>query len=422
MAIYSGTTGSVSSNLYTFRRKFSLKDVVAELHPSETPFLTLLYKLGKETVKDVDVWYMEHRSMWLDDVLFYLDGTISGMSAASAGNTFAISIKKNSSGGGVTFLQGDEIIEVADAGNPGNTARFIVTGVPSSAVISVKLITNVPGWEAVSNDTALVVGIAKEEGFTATESFYDEIERRWASCQEFSETVNLTEIAAKLDLYGGNERMRQRKEKLAYLKMAVERALKFGERYSSVKGDPWAAPGSGTLLGSTYPKRTTLGIFTACEYASNVNANATTTFVKQASTYTFSDFMDDVDLIFEYGSSTKVCIGGGGFITKLNKVAASTNLFEITEPSKSEVGLNIQSLITPGAVIKLIRDPSLRKSPYKNMAVFIDMNNVKLMVFNDFELRADILGDNVHKIMDEVYFVGGLKVMMPETHASFKFY
>lgn len=418
--IYNAPTGSVSSNLYTFRRQFDVSDVVAELVPSETPFLTLLYKLRKKSVDDVDVWYMEHRSMWLDDVLFYAAASAS-ISGVNAGTEVALTIK-SADNGGVPFLQGDEIIEVVDAGNVGNTARFIVTGVTSSVSISAKLITHQPAFNIAANDTIMVVGIAKEEGFTAQESFYDSIERYWASCQEFSETVTLTETASKIKLYGGNERVRQRREKLAYLKMTVERALKFGERYSSVQGNPWAAPGSGNLLGSTFPKRTTLGIATACEYASLINANATTEFVKQASSYTFSDFMDDIDTIYQYGSPTKVCVAGGGFITKINKIVAGSDLFDVTEPSKSEIGLDIQTIRTPGVTIKLIRDQSLRGNPYRNYAMFIDMNNVELMVFQDFVLRADIQDKDTHKVMDEFYFVGGLKVMLPETHCLFKFY
>jgi len=47
-------TGGASGVLYTDRRRFDLKDQVAELIPSATPFLTFLSKLRKEPTTDPD--------------------------------------------------------------------------------------------------------------------------------------------------------------------------------------------------------------------------------------------------------------------------------------------------------------------------------------------------------------------------------
>ena len=58
-------TLSSSGVLYTDRRVFYPDPMdVAELYPSETPFISTVFAQGADTVPDVDYKLFEHRSGW----------------------------------------------------------------------------------------------------------------------------------------------------------------------------------------------------------------------------------------------------------------------------------------------------------------------------------------------------------------------
>lgn len=426
MAITYSSESKVSTSgiLYGTRRKFNLGDKVAELTPSETPFLTMLSKLRKVKVNDADYNYLEHRAHWLDNVKYQIQ-TAGGFTASKMGATVTLYVANTNSP--MTTIKSGHILQVLDADSTaGLYANVLVTSVSSATSasgvkVTAKLITDSPGFNSASSDYVQRIGSAFEENAAKANGYTDNLETHWASTQIFKTLYGISRTLRKTKLVGGNEYQRIRADKLREHKIDIERALIFGERNSSVSGNPFAAPGGGVQLGTNNVLRTTHGIISAIAYGASANGvGGTREFNITKSSYSYSDFIDDMEEVFEYGNPKKVAMCGMGVISFFNKMALAESQMTISSKD-TKWGLKIMTIQAPAGELSLVWHPLLR-GQYKDYMIIVDISNAELAVFDDTTLETNVQTPGTDGVEEQYLSDLGLVYKLPETGAIFRFY
>jgi hypothetical protein len=410
--------------LYTTRRKFNLGDKIAELTPSETPLLTMLTKMRRVKVNDPDIHYMEHRAHWLDNITYTVSAAADvTVSTASAGTSVSIALKVTNTP--ATTIKAGHVLQFLDGGSTsGDSANLLVTSVSAtsstSTLVTGKLISHKPGWSMAADDKVLRIGSAFAEGSEKAAGYTDNIEQHWASCQIFKTLYGISRTLRKTKLYGGNEYQRIRSDKLREHKIDIERALIFGERVSGTEGDPFAAPGSTGVLDGNTPLRFTHGAINAIVYGSENNGMGSREFNITKANYSYADFIDDMEDIFEYGSQNKVAFCGMGVISFFNKMALNESQMMLNS-KETKFGIKVTTLETGAGTLNLVWNPLLR-GDYKNYMIILDMANVELAVFDDTVLETNVQTPGVDGIEEQYLSDLGAIFKLPETGAVVRFY
>lgn len=425
ISLTANAKGSVKGILYSDRRKFNVSDKIAELTPSETPFLTMLVKAKKRTVNDPDIKDFEHRAHWLDNLTFSASANCTDVTSSKVGATVTVKLKISNDVN--VALRSGSMLQILDADASNKFANVLLTGAASldntasSYVFDGKLVNDTPGFAPAAGDNVLRIGSAFEEGAAKTTGYSDQLETIWASTQIFKTHYSLTNTAVKTDYYAGSEYQRIRADKLREHKIDIERTLLFGARVGSASANPFSAPGSGTLLGSTHPLRTSHGIVNAITYGdTNIGIGGSREFNNTMATYSYSDFIDDMEEVFEYGSPRKAFFCGMGVISFFQKMAMDEAMLTI-ETSTSSFGLDVYTVKTPAGMLDLVWNPLLRGSSYKNFGVVVDMANVDVGVFRPTSLEMNVQTPGTDGIEEQYLSDLGLVVRLPETHSIFRF-
>jgi len=415
---------STASVMYRDRRKFNLGDKVAELVPQATPFLSLLRRLPKEQVDDPDYKFLEHRAHWLDNLTYSVSAATT-ITSVSAGSSADIKVKITNNP--TTTILAGHIIQVVDADDHSKYANILVSSTSLDSTNSLvkvtgTMITNTPGFNAAKNDQVQRIGSAFEDGSAKASGYSDNLESVWASAQIFKTKYGIDNTLRNTRTFGGGEYARIRADKMKEHLIEQERAFIFGQRYGSSKGNPFSAPGAAALLGSSAPNRTSHGIINATIYgAANNGIGGAREFNKTKASYTFNDFMDDMEEVYEYDSSVrKFSICGRGVMTFFTKLARAENDISMTQ-AENKLGLKIMRLETPSGDLDLVYDPLLRGSVYKNFMVNIDPANVGLMIFRDTQWETNIQTPGTDAVEEQYLSQIGLIVKLPETHSVFRF-
>lgn len=423
--ITSGMRGTSTGTMYPStgeeaRRLFNVGDILAELVPSETPFLSMMMKFAKQNVDDQDYKYLEHRPAWLDHRQFFA-GEARTTTSSAAGEAILNFVVEKTAGGSnnVGFLTKGLVIKVVDVDDKSKWQELIITNVDSQKAIDCKMITNTPGWSIADQDPIFVVGTAFEGGAAKTEPFSDDLSVAWASCQIFKTNLSVTNRSIITKVWGPKDLARIRKDKLREHKVDIGRAFYHSERYSGTAGNPYAAPGSGVQLGTTHPLTTTIGMINACEYATTLGMGGSREFNETMANFTLSTLIDRFEEVFEFGSQRKSAFCGMGVISFFAKMALNEAMLTM-KPGRNELGIDVYRLITPAGTLDLYWDPLLRGTYYKGTMVVVDMANVKYIVLRDTAL-TDVTDVGVDGIEEQYLSDVGLKIQLPETHCVMRF-
>lgn len=430
-----GTAGMIAhSSGFAERRKFDVGDRIAELTPSETPFLTFLTKLSKEKTADPDFKHFEHRSGWLDKKFLVNAGTPSTWSSLSVGATITNLVVDDGSGNNTytSFVKGMIVTLMAPARTAWtNRAVALVTNVDSGG-IDLKALTAPSAVDnIVNNDEIYVIGTAHEEGGLKAETYSDEPVVRYGSIQEFKTGYKMSDILKNTDLWGGNEWNRIRADKMKEHKFDIERALIFGKmvRSSDAVTSVWAhntvdLDGDGT----SGTVRTTDGIYQFVKsFGTTQSANAWgNRFACTYTSYTWSDFVDDMEQVFQYGSDQRVCLCGSTVFGSFSKFGSNTFLGSSPQinvnQGDSKFGLKIITITTPFGELNLVHDKILR-GRFADLMLSVDMNNIRYRFMQNLDtlIETGIQTPGETAEHEEIRTVAGLQVDLLETHSIFEF-
>lgn len=447
-----GTTQSsatASGIIYTDRRDFYIEpNVVKELWTDVSPFLTMVSNFRTKTgMKDPVFKMFEHRNPWKDQRMTVAD-TDSLDPTSNSEVTITMPASSSSTFIGLGSSKTDALVGLvvnvhsADGvtGKPSGErkATLLITTVTSDTEIKVKVIGTSTGSAVslVSGDWLVVVGNAHGEGSESPEPWADDLQVVWGECQIFRTSLRITDTLKQAVLRGeADELLRLRKQKGQEHKIQKERAMIFGKSFiggnlnqagTETFADKFKTDADGE------PVRTTTGILEALlTYGtSSTTSDDQNIFSINEATYKYSNFVDDMEKVFQYypedGVKTMFC--GHGMLSywsKLEQVSgfakASGWQIRLSDMKRDTLGFNYRMLETPHGLVQLVPTPVLTRSPYNKYGIIVDKSNVMHAIYESPKYRQNIKQDNAPLYQKDEYFsYEGLGIQLIESHKLFK--
>ncbi len=442
-------TLGITGVLYNERRKFYLEeDFVAHLRPAVTPFLSDMYNMGAVQVPDPDFKEFEYRDSFFDRYIDVNDASPGAWSDPGAGAGAPTATITTTFDGAVGLSIDDSLVgsifRVFASNLTTEKGNVLVTAV-SGNDLTLKAV----GFESeddlivsalADDDRFFWIGSAHGEGASAPEAYNDELEFVSNSTQEFRTAVKLTTARQKATTRGGNdERSRLRTARFNEHKMGINSAMHLGVRTTGLSQGV-AKNTSGNVTDNTHvghvtdangnTVRTTMGLVTAIQRygESSSSADDQNIFAIASSSYTYSDFVDDMEKVFRYdpNAGVKKAYCGPRAYSYWSKLDGSTGLAGKStwsvnvQNGESELGYNVKIVESPHGLLQLVRDNSL-KGPYSGYMVIPTDGNVRLAKFEEDEFATNILTDNNPRVLkDEFYSNVGLMIRLVESHSLMK--
>ena len=288
----------------------------------------------------------------------------------------------------------------------------------------------------VSGDWLVVVGNAHGEGSESPEPYADELQVVFGECQIFRTPLRITDTLKNAILRGEvDELMRLRKMKGQEHKVQKERAMIFGRsllgtNLSQSSADTFADKFRTDANGE--PVRTTTGILEAL-LAYGVSATTSddqNIFSIPEATYKYSNFVDDMEKVFQYypedGVKTMFC--GHGMLSFWSKLEQQSGIaknsgwqVKLSDMKRDTLGFNYRLLETPHGLIQLVPTPVLTRSPYNKYGIVVDKSNVMHAIYEAPRYAQNIKTDNAPLYQKDEYFsYEGLGIQLIESHKLFK--
>lgn len=350
---------------------------IAKLQPDKAPLVQLLNQLeGRSSPTGQNIFH------WMeDDLLSRWDAINNGAGYTDSDTALVVDT-------GSLFNQ-DDIVKV-----PSTDEIMLVTAVNTST----NTITVTRGYADTTaaalsdNDKLLILGNAKTEAGSALVSRTTNVTTVYNYTQIFDHTVEISGTAANSDMYGGDDRVYQRKKKAIEHAVDIERSFLFGERYQDTSGSK--------------PRRTTGGLMSFLTSAPTYNPGGA---------MAESDFEEWLEEVFRYGNDTKLLLGSPRIITYINSWARSS--LE-TVPSDKTYGISLKKYMTPHGTL-LLKKHDLFEQDYSGTGVVIDTGNIRKRPHKgrDTKLKTNIQPDTYDGYMDQYFTEAGLEVKLPKTHA-----
>lgn len=415
--------------LFTERRDFFLSpQVTKELWTAVTPFTTIISNKSYETgLKDPEYKMFEHRSSFVKQQFLQND---SVSSIATTATEIAID--------GITGLNSTvdssyiglevKVWNPADTSTPVGTA--LITAQSTANKVFLKSLTG-SAFTVADNYVYEVISNAYGEGTEAGEAWADELSVVWNSCQIFKTPIEVTGTLYEAALRGySNELARLRMEKNKEHKIQKEKAFLYGASPVGTNMN-----GSGTFStawqtdANSKAVRTTTGLITALEAYGSSSGENQNLFAINSGTYSYKDFVDDMELVFQYvpESGEKTALVGGTALSYWSKMDGASGFIgqsswtvNMSDVKKDSLGFNFRYIDTPHGTLKLVWAPVLRGYRAGNMVV-ISEENLGLKQYRSSKFQTNIKTDNAYDGVKDQYFSDeGVSIELIESHKLFK--
>lgn len=430
-----------SGILFTDRRKFYLgEQMVKELWPEVTPFVTMVSNMGTRQTPDPDFKMFEHRSGFINQEITV--GTVSPDFGSSGVPGDTATCVVTTASGLHTAVDSSYIGLKVMCFSSDYATRYgvmlitaAVAGAFTSGTITLKALGNPDDatnnyCDLTATNKLIVIGNARGEGTTAPEPFADDLAVVWNSCQIFKTPVQVTGTLYAAALRGySNELARLRVEKMKEHKVQMERNFLFGVRSNGIGqgaetfGANHQTDADGNMV------RTTYGIISALiRYGtSTTTSDSQNIFTINPGTYKYSNFVDDSKKIFQYvpDSGEKIGICGMDMYAYWSKIdnniiSKSGGQIQLRPQEQGAFGYRISRLVTPGGNIQLVYNPIMR-GPWSKYMVIVDPSNVEHVQYRPATYQTNIKTDNAFDGIKDVYQNDeGLGITLLETHSLWK--
>ena len=433
-----------SGVLYNERRDFYVDpQVTKELWTDVAPFTTMVSNQELRSVPDPIFKMFEHRNPWIKQE-FQANSNPSSLAAGNSesdnidiDNIYNLSASADSSYLGL-------ICEVYDSTKTTNRGVVVISSVVDSDTIKVKNMTD-GAIDIATDDYFCVIGNAHGEGSSAPDSWADELQVVYNSTQIFKTALQVTGTLQAAVLRGeSSELARLRRQKAQEHKMQKEKAFLFGTRVGGT-GLAEASYGAGNRaanIDETFADggrtdasgnliRSTFGIVSALEKygESSASQDAQNIFSISEASYSYGDFVDDMEKVFQYVPEigVKRAFVGAGALGYWSKMAGSSGLagnsgwtVNLGDMKRDSLGFNYRVLETPHGMLQLIPTPALRGQYNKYMVVVSDENLFHAQ-YRPAMYQANIKTDNAFDgVKDQYMSDEGLGIQLIESHSLFK--
>jgi len=428
-------TGGSTGVLYTDRRDFYIDpQVVKELWTDVAPFTTVISNRETRATNDPIFKMFEHRNPWVkqefsnkaETVTLAIAGTLSA--ALNVDGFVGLKSQVDDSYVGL-------VCDIWNAAKTSKKAQVVVTTAVDADEIKVKVIWTADGndYTLVDNDVYMVVGNAQGEGTNAPEAWADELKTVWNSCQIFKTPLEITGTLLQASLRGeSSELARLRSIKNQEHKMQKEKAFLFGTRSGGTNLDPESSDtfADGGVTDANGKKiRTCFGIVSAIEEYGNSSGDDQSIFTVSEGSYSYSDFVDDMEKVFQYvpeNGVKRAFVGAGalGYWSKLGGTGGlagnSSWTVNLGDMKRDSLGFNYRVLETPHGMIQLIPTPALR-GPYNKYMLVVEDANLFHAQYRSPMFQANIKTENAYDGVKDQYFSDeGVGISLIESHSLFK--
>jgi hypothetical protein len=431
-----------SGVLYTDRRDFYIDpQVVKELWTDVAPFTTVISNRETRATNDPVFKMFEHRNPWVKQTITM--GTCSDGSAdktvpdndtgikfgnaANPATPVASVVGLDSFASNPSAFDG-LIVEVADSAGAVKGKALLTWNGTDIMIKSLKAAT----IELATGDVCTVIGNAHGEGTDAPDAWADELKTVWNSTQIFKTPLEITGTLLQASLRGeSSELARLRNQKNQEHKMQKEKAFLFGVRLGGTNLDPGSADtfaDGGRTDANGKKVRSTYGIVSALEDFGNGSGDDQNKFAVSESSYTYSNFVDDMEKVFQYvpeAGIKRAFVGAGalGYWSKLSGTGGmagnSSWTVNLGDMKRDTLGFNYRVLETPHGMLQLIPTPALRGAYNKTMLV-VDDANLFHAQYRSPMFQANIKTENAYDGVKDQYFSDeGVGVSLIESHALF---
>jgi len=369
-----------TGNINQLRRKLDVSDRISLLQPNKAPLTVLLRKLAKKpTINPIFYWFEDDLQPKWDAV----DNT-NGYGA----NDTTIVVDRGA------LYSVNDLVKVPSTGEV-----MLVTSVdPVNNTITVKRGIGETAPALLGNDDPLVIiGNAHKEGSLAPEAKGTVVETVYNYTQIFRTTVKVTKTQEASELYGGSDRLYQRRKKAIEHAVDIERAFLFGERSEDLSGSE--------------PRRTTRGVI------SFLTAN-TDNILDVSSDGKLSEGLleEFFESLFRYGSNKKVCFASPRLISIFNAFGRDKIRTVVGEET---FGIKVMQYISAHGELQLIKHPLLEGSVYGKYGIILDLEEdikYRPLKGRDTMLNTNIQPPDADYVMDEYLTEAGLELRSPKKH------
>ena len=417
---YTAGSSKDAGNLIANRRTHSrIGEGLAELYPSEKPFLTFLTKMSKLPTSDPEPIKFYHVSGWADR-RFYAGG--AGTWSSGSVDNVAVELTKGGSDD-VGYLVENLVVRIKHIGG-GDDDIAIIDTVDSQQQID---LTGISGTltNIADGDMIQVIGTAFARGSDKASPTYDTVSTEQTYTQIFKTLVDVTNTLRATESFAvQDEYKRLLQDKMKEHAVDVERALLFGE--------VGAASGATTVnSNSVY---SFAGIVTWIE----TNSSSSTIHTPSLASYTYDDFIDDMEEYYtqagDKGTDEKLCLAGSSVIGFFSKVGSNKMWadFTVNVEHGSMFGIDVTRVNHPFGTLNLVHEPLFRGSYasneefYRRYMVCVDLQNAFYRPLQGNGVDRDTfveydLPSTEDKVMDQIVTEAAGHWVLPQSHALFKF-
>jgi len=363
-------------------KKLDVRDMIFELQPDSTPFLTVLGKMNK--AKCVDTEYS-----WFEDDLL---GVYTQINHADYGaGDASLQVDNDTTG----IFQVNDVLLVVGTGE-----KILITGITDAS----HLLAVTRGWGTTSagaivdNEYLYKLGSAQAEGYTTPEGLVTAKSKKSNYVQIFSKAVEFTETADNVATYGGNRRNFERNKKAVELKREIESQFLWGEPKEDVTG--------------SHPKRQTGGIY----YFLGTTAPTLDMGSAALTESAFESFLKDV---FTYSEKDRIMFCGPLINSQISQFATGKQRLE--PGSTVKYGIKVRTYHSANGDVDLALDRHFI-TPHAGKALILEPSQMtyRYLQNSDFTLALNVQAKNEHKKLDEYSATIGLEFHLPKLHGIVK--
>lgn len=379
-SIYDNARGT--SNIAEKRLKIELDDVIAELRPDANPLLVITSKINKKPVTSYKYeWFEEDPAgRWFKAAAQITAEATTFTVADSIGIQIAV----------------DDLLKVASTGE-----MMLVTGIANASgntTVTVKRgVGSVAAAVIAQNAYILVMANALPQGSNAPSEKRRNPFVQYNYTQIFKTPFSVTNTLNASAQVGEDELARLRRKAGEEHAISIEYAIMFGNRSIDLTGEQ--------------PRTTTGGVLESIATTPNK-------LEKSLATVTQDDFDAFLQKVFEYGSTSKLCLASPSFLSLFTKWAKE-KLYVASNETK--FGMNVMSYLTPFGELKLTKHPLLVDG-YDGYGIVLDMEEVayRPLTGRDTQLVTNIQAADEDGERDMYITEAGVQVKLPRKHGLIK--
>lgn len=379
-SIYDNARGT--SNIAEKRLKIELDDVIAELRPDANPLLVITSKINKKPVTSYKYeWFEEDPAgRWFKAAAQITAEATTFTVADSIGIQIAV----------------DDLLKVASTGE-----MMLVTGIANASgntTVTVKRgVGSVKAAVIAQNAYILVMANALPQGSNAPSEKRRNPFVQYNYTQIFKTPFSVTNTLNASAQVGEDELARLRRKAGEEHAISIEYAIMFGNRSIDLTGEQ--------------PRTTTGGVLESIATTPNK-------LEKTLATVTQADFDAFLQKVFEYGSTSKLCLASPSFLSLFTNWAKE-KLYVTSNETK--FGMNVMSYLTPFGELKLTKHPLLVDG-YDGYGIVLDMEEVayRPLTGRDTQLVTNIQAADEDGERDMYITEAGVQVKLPRKHGLIK--